>query len=125
MPAHTSRVCFKAQINVLIVLNTDKQYFELSKQMLHWCMLQGCQIPDFSLRSQTFYYTADFFITFFIYTQNQDFFAHPITKPPASTLAFKNFDSILQRNSVISDKNGKSIPTQLAPPVPGQAYGPG
>ena len=49
-------------------------------------------------------------------------FAHPITKPPANTLDFKNFDSILQKNSVTSNKNGKSAPTQLASPVPGQAY---
>ena len=52
------------------------------------------------------------------------FFAHPITKPPASTPELKNFDSILQINSVIPDQNGKNAPTQLAPPVPGQAYGP-
>ena len=35
-------------------------------------------------------------------------FAHPITKPPANTLDFKNFDSILQKNSVTLDKNGKA-----------------
>ena len=33
-----------------------------------------------------------------------------------------NFDSILQNNSVTIDKNKKNSPTQLAPPVPGQAY---
>ena len=49
-------------------------------------------------------------------------FAHPITKPPASTLELKNFDSILRKNFVTPDKNGKSAPTPLAPPVPGQAY---
>ena len=47
------------------------------------------------------------------------FFSHPITKPPASTLDFKNFDSILQKISVTRDKNGKSAPTQLAPTVSG------
>ena len=35
------------------------------------------------------------------------------------SIEFKNFDSILQKNSVTLDKNGKSAPTQLAPPVPG------
>ena len=29
--------------------------------------------------------------------KTQTFFAHPITKPPASTLEFKNFDSVLQK----------------------------
>ena len=43
-------------------------------------------------------------------------------KPPADTLEFKNFDSILQKNSVTPDKNGKNALTQLAPPMPGQAY---
>ena len=38
------------------------------------------------------------------------FFAHPITKPPASTLEFKNFDFSLQTNFVILDKNEKSAP---------------
>ena len=51
------------------------------------------------------------------------FFAHFITKPPASTLKFKNFYSNLQENFVTPDKNGKCALTQLAPPVPGQAYG--
>ena len=52
-------------------------------------------------------------------------FAYLITKTPASTLEFKNFDSILQKHSVtvILTKMGKAPPTQLAPPVPGQAYG--
>ena len=49
-------------------------------------------------------------------------FAHPITKPPANTLDFKSFDSILQKNSVTLDKNGKSAPTRLAPPVPSQSF---
>ena len=55
---------------------------------------------------------------------NQDFFANPIIKPPASTLEFKNFDSILQKKTFVTpNKNERSAPTQLAPPVPGQAYG--
>ena len=66
--------------------------------------MQGCQPPDFGLRSQTFCYTADFSTTF-LYT-NQDFFTHPITKPPASTLEFKNFDSILQID--FQTKTGKA-----------------
>ena len=44
-------------------------------------------------------------------------------KPLASPLEFKNFDSLLQKFSVTSYKNGKSACIQLAPPVPGQAYG--
>ena len=80
--------------------------------------IQGCQLPDFSLRSQTFCYTTS------LYTlKTKTFFAHLITKPQTSTLKFENFDSILQKVSVTSDKNGKSVPTQLAPSVPGQAYG--
>ena len=80
---------------------------------------QGCQLLDFSLRPQTFCYTADFSTTFYICLKPR-LFAHPITKPPASTLEFKDFDFIWQKNSVNSDKNGKSASTQLAPPVPGR-----
>ena len=43
--------------------------------------------------------------------KTKTFFAHPITKPPASTLEFKNFDSMLKKVSVIPDKKGKSAPT--------------
>ena len=50
-------------------------------------------------------------------------FAHPLTKPLASTLELKSFDFILQKISVTLDKNGKGAFTQLTPPVPGQAYG--
>ena len=49
----------------------------------------------------------------------------PSQKHQQSTLEFKNFDSILQKKIVTLDKNGKSVPTQLAPPVPmdcGNAY---
>ena len=54
--------------------------------------------------------------------KTKTFFAHLITKPPASTLEFKKFGFILQKNSVTPDKNGKNALTQLAPPMPGQAY---
>ena len=60
---------------------------------------------------------------FFIFAENQDFFAYPITKPPAGTLKLKNLDSILQKLSVTPDKNWECAPTQRVPPVPGQAYG--
>ena len=36
---------------------------------------------------------------------------------------FKNFNSILQKISATLDKTGKALPTQLAPPMPGQTYG--
>ena len=49
--------------------------------------------------------------------ETKNFFAHPIAKLPVSTLEVKNFNSILQKVSVTLDKNGKSAPTQLAPPV--------
>ena len=43
--------------------------------------------------------------------KTQTFFAHPITKPPpASILEFKNFDSILQKNSVIFRQKQKKRP---------------
>ena len=51
--------------------------------------------------------------------KTKTFFANPITKPPVSTLEFKNFDFVFQKKIVTLDKNGKSAPTQLAP---GQAY---
>ena len=70
--------------------------------------VQGCQLPDFSLRSQTFCYAASFLLLFYI-CLNQDFFCTPITKPPASTLEFKNFDSILRNISVASGgRTGKA-----------------
>ena len=50
---------------------------------------RGCQLPDFSLRSPTFCYTADFFTTVFIYVKKPRLFLH---KPLASTLEFKNFE---------------------------------
>ena len=78
-----------------------------------------------SLRFQTSCYTADYSTTFLYMLKTKTFFARPIRKPPAGTLEFKNFDFILQKISVILDKNGKSSPPcpQLASPVPGQAYG--
>ena len=84
---------------------------------------QGCQLPDFILRFQTF---CRLFYYFFIFAENQNFFAYPITKPPASTLKLKYLDFILQKLSLTLGKTGKnweSAPTQLVPPVPGQAYG--
>ena len=77
------------------------------------------EISDFLLYCRLLYY-------FFIFAENQDFFAYPITKPPASTLKLKNLDFILQKLSVTLRKTGKnweSVPTQLVPPVLGQAYG--
>ena len=63
------------------------------------------------------------FYYFFIFAENQNFFAYPITKPPASALKLENLDFILQKLSVTPDKNWKSAPTQLVPPVLGHAYG--
>ena len=82
---------------------------------------QGRQLPDFSLKSPTFCYTAEFTTTFLYMLKTNIFFAHSITKPPANILEFKNLDSILQKISVTPDKSGKSALTQLALPVPGQA----
>ena len=45
--------------------------------------------------------------------KTKTFFAHPIAKPPAIALELKNFNSILQKKLVISDKNGKSAPSWL------------
>ena len=84
---------------------------------------QGCQLLDFSLRSQTFCYTADFFTTLLYMLKTETFLHIPLQKIPASTLEFKHVDSILPKNFAPLDKNGKSAPTQLAPTVPGQAYG--
>ena len=78
--------------------------------------MKGFQLPDFSLRSQTFCYTADFSTTFYIFLKPR-LFAHSIIKPLASTLKFKNFDSHLQNISVAPNKSGKSGPTKLVPPV--------
>ena len=82
----------------------------------HQLHVQGCQLPDFSLRSPTCCYTAGFSTTFFIYAKT--FFAHLIT----SAQKFKNFDFILQKKFRDLRQNGKRARTQLAPPVPGQAY---
>ena len=77
--------------------------------------VQGCQLPDFSLRFQAICHIADFSTTFSIRLKTKPLLH--ITKPPASTLEFKNFDFILQNISVTLNKNGKSAPTQLAPSV--------
>ena len=72
---------------------------------------QGCQLPDLSLRFQTICYFADFSTTFlYVLTNNQDFFAHSITKPPASTLELKNFDFILQKFLLPQTKTRKAPP---------------
>ena len=56
---------------------------------LHFLFIQihqyhGCQLPDFSLRSQTFCYTADISTTF-LYMLKTKTFLHILTKPTAST----------------------------------------
>ena len=58
----------------------------------------SCQLPDFSLRSQTFCYTADFSTTYFLYMPKTMTSLHSITKQPALTLEFHYFYSILQMN---------------------------
>ena len=60
--------------------------------------IQGCKVPDFSLISQTFLLYCRLCYYSFLYALNQDFFAHPITKPPASTREFWSFDLVLQKN---------------------------
>ena len=90
---------------------------------------------DFSLRSQTFCFTADFFTTFYICLKPR-LFAHPITKCLKPRLFSTSHHKIIskhpriqeswlyfaKKNFEMSDKNGKSAFTQLALPVPGQAY---
>ena len=51
-------------------------------------------------------------------------FAHPITKPPASTLEFKNFYSYFAKYFCDPQtKTRKTCPPQLVPPVAcGNAY---
>ena len=80
---------------------------------------QGCQLPDFSLRYQTFSYIADFFTTFLYLLKTKKFLPIPSQNHQQ---ALKNLDFILQKLSVTPDKNWESTHTQLAP-VPGQAYG--
>ena len=58
---------------------------------------QGCQLPDFSLRSQTFFILQTF-PRHFLYMPKTITFSHFITKQPASTLEFQYFYSILQMN---------------------------
>ena len=58
---------------------------------------QGCQLPDFSLRSQTFFLYCRLFSYFFIYLETKTFLHIPSQNHPASTLKFKNFDFILQK----------------------------
>ena len=90
-------------------------------------LTQGCQLPDFSLRSQTFYYTADFSATFLYMLKTETFFAHTITKCLNQEFFCKSHHKTTSKQKkfcdLTPDKNWKSAPTQLAPPVPGQAYG--
>ena len=69
---------------------------------------QGWQLPDFSLRSQTFCYTTDFSTTFLYMLKTKTLFAHSMTKPQANILEFKNFDSILQQKNLWSWIFGKA-----------------
>ena len=50
--------CFDQELDTNHTLNLKKN---------NTSILQGCQLPDFSLRSQTFCYTVAFSTTFFIY----------------------------------------------------------
>ena len=59
-------------------------------------MAQNCQLPDLSMRSQTFCYTADFLTNFFLYMPKTINCSHFIPKQPASTLEFQYFYSNLQ-----------------------------
>ena len=81
---------------------------------LHFLFIQihqyhGCQLPDFSLRSQTFCYTADISTTF-LYMLKTKTFLHILTKPTASTQNSKLLTLFCKKISVTSDKNGKSAP---------------
>ena len=40
--------------------------------------------------------------------KTKTFFAHPITKPPASILEFKNFDTVFQNFGDLNQKREKS-----------------
>ena len=62
--------------------------------------MQGCRLPAFSMRSQTFCYTADFSTAFYICLKPR----HCCTSHYKTT---SSFDFVLQRFSVTPDKNGK------------------
>ena len=88
---------------------------------------QGCQLPDFSLSLRLWDLRLfDIFQTslllFYICLKPRLFctFHHKTTsKHPR----IQEFWLYFEKNSVTPDKNGKSAFTQLALPVPGQAYG--
>ena len=83
-------------------------------------VVQGCQLPDFSLRTQIFCYTVDFPMTFLYEFKTTTYFAshHKTTsKHPRIPV----FYFILQNILLAQTKKGKSASLPLAPPVPGQA----
>ena len=90
-----------------IIQLTHRFYFLISYLAQSWpTWHQVCQLPDVSQRSQTFCCTADFSTTF-LYMLKTKTFLHIPTKPPASNLKFKNFDSICQKNFVTRQKREK------------------
>ena len=59
----------------------------------------------------------------FLYMPKTATLSYPITKQPVRILEFQYFYSVLQKNSVGPDKNGKSAPSPLSFAKPRQAYG--
>ena len=105
---------FTHKLDTLEMACNNVNYFRIGS-----ICAQGCQLPDFSLRSQTFCYTADFSATFLYILKTKTFWHIPSQNQQQ---ALEN-SIILQKISVTRlDKNVKCAPTQLAPPVPGQAF---
>ena len=69
--AHNTRQ--EANICTPYIKSNDAFYFSFWPRTVR--DLQGCQLPDFSLRSQTFCYTADFSTTF-LYMLKTNTFLH-------------------------------------------------
>ena len=123
--AATFVVCVCVYYWQLVIQN---QAGKRKRYLLFYMRTQGCQLPDFSLRSQTFCYIADFSTTFYICWKLRLFCIshHKTTSKHPKTQKFrlyfaKTFCNF--KNSLWPRQKLGKAPTQLVPPVPGQASG--
>ena len=91
-----------------------------------WRMVSCYQLLNFSLRSQTFCYTADFSTTFFYIYVKPRLVCTSYHKTTSKHPRIQEFWLYFAKKiSKTSDRNRKSSPTQLTPSVPmacGNAY---
>ena len=98
--------------DLCLIPSSNSGYFSCDKALSLTNCTQGCQHPDFSLRSQTFCYTADSSTTFlYMHILKTKTFLHIHHKTTNKPLEFNKFDSVLQKEFCdFRLKMGKSPP---------------